>query len=237
MLLTIVGCWFTSDRTRLLVNFLPRWIIIVLMLLLYARLHFVLHRAHNNFMSFDEEDPYGSGSHGNTLTSATPRVQSVNLVKMSDNASDQDRILPPTPPKPRPRRARGSSDLKRLSYQMMMYPLVYGIIWALPTSIRIYQAVSNNSAGFAISTVDKVRINNRQTLLPQPVNKYIVMHRHPGLLRCHRLRLQRKDVARLEGALPRQKVKLNDRLQPSSHVLSPAYSNHVTFSLLALSHV
>lgn len=130
------------------------------MLLMYARLHFVLHRAHNNFMSFDEEDPYGSGSHGgNTLSSATPRVQSVNLVKLSDNSSDQDRILPPTPPpKPRTRRARGSSDLKRLSYQMMMYPLVYGIVWALPTGIRIYQAVTGKSAGFTISTIDKVRI-------------------------------------------------------------------------------
>lgn len=148
-------CWFTSDRTRLLVNFLPRWIIIVGMLLLYARLHFVLHRAHNNFMSFDEEDGYGSGTRG-TMTSATPRVQSVNLVKLSDGASDQDRILPPSPPpKPKSRRTRGSSDLKRLSYQMMLYPLVYGLVWALPTIIRIYQAVSGTSAGFTIATIDK----------------------------------------------------------------------------------
>ncbi len=40
---------------------------------------------------------------------------------------------------------------------MMLYPLVYMLIWALPTAIRIYQAVSGHSASFPIATVDKVR--------------------------------------------------------------------------------
>lgn len=40
---------------------------------------------------------------------------------------------------------------------MMLYPLVYMLIWALPTSIRIYQAVSGHSAPFTVATVDKVR--------------------------------------------------------------------------------
>lgn len=39
---------------------------------------------------------------------------------------------------------------------MMLYPLVYMLIWALPTAIRIYQAVSGHSASFPIATVDKV---------------------------------------------------------------------------------
>lgn len=38
---------------------------------------------------------------------------------------------------------------------MMLYPLVYMLIWALPTSIRIYQSVSGHSAPFAVATVDK----------------------------------------------------------------------------------
>ncbi len=38
----------------------------------------------------------------------------------------------------------------------MTYPLVYLLIWAIPTSIRIYQAVTSNPAPFGIATVDKV---------------------------------------------------------------------------------
>ena len=39
---------------------------------------------------------------------------------------------------------------------MMTYPLVYMLIWTIPTTIRIYQATTGNSAPFAIGTVDKV---------------------------------------------------------------------------------
>lgn len=39
---------------------------------------------------------------------------------------------------------------------MMLYPLVYMLVWALPTCIRIYQAVSGKSAPFGIATADKV---------------------------------------------------------------------------------
>lgn len=41
---------------------------------------------------------------------------------------------------------------------MMLYPLVYMLIWALPTSIRIYQAVSGRPAAFPIATADKACI-------------------------------------------------------------------------------
>ena len=46
----------------------------------------------------------------------------------------------------------------KLSYQMMLYPLVYMLIWALPTSIRIYQAVSGKPAAFQVATADKACI-------------------------------------------------------------------------------
>lgn len=39
---------------------------------------------------------------------------------------------------------------------MLTYPLVYFLIWAIPTSIRIYQAVTSDPAPFGIATVDKV---------------------------------------------------------------------------------
>lgn len=41
---------------------------------------------------------------------------------------------------------------------MMTYPLVYMLIWTIPTTIRIYQATTGNSAPFAIGTVDKACI-------------------------------------------------------------------------------
>jgi hypothetical protein len=48
------GCWFTSDEVRLLVNFVPRWIIIAIMLAMYIRLYLVLYRAHSPFSSSHE---------------------------------------------------------------------------------------------------------------------------------------------------------------------------------------
>jgi hypothetical protein len=39
---------------------------------------------------------------------------------------------------------------------MMTYPLVYMLIWTVPTTIRIYQATTGRSAPFAVGTVDKV---------------------------------------------------------------------------------
>lgn len=48
---------------------------------------------------------------------------------------------------------------------MMTYPLAYLLIWSIPTSIRIYQAVTGNPAPFGIATVDKVE---NVILLPFP---------------------------------------------------------------------
>jgi len=53
-------CWFTSDTVRLLVNFIPRWLIIISILGLYLRLYFIIHKAHTRFMSFDEDGTGGS---------------------------------------------------------------------------------------------------------------------------------------------------------------------------------
>ncbi|OAA58719.1 Glucose receptor Git3 [Cordyceps fumosorosea ARSEF 2679] len=160
-------CWFTSDKTRLLVNFLPRWVIIVLMLLLYLRLHFIIHRAHDNFVSFNDDEEYGvgSGSHSGpysvSKSGGSWSLQPVHMSELSEGSSQERIVAPPAPPaeapRPKTRRSRGAADLRRLSYQMMLYPLVYMLIWALPTAIRIYQAVSGHSAPFSVATVDKVR--------------------------------------------------------------------------------
>lgn len=41
---------------------------------------------------------------------------------------------------------------------MLAYPLVYMLIWIIPTAIRIYQATTGKSAPFPIATVDKACI-------------------------------------------------------------------------------
>lgn len=89
----------------------------------------------------------------------------------------------------------------QISYQMMTYPLVYLLIWAIPTSIRIYQAVTGNPAPFGIATVDKVRTS--MLLFMKTLSLHIVfssqsdlspnraligMHCHPRPRRCHRIR-------------------------------------------------
>lgn len=40
----------------------------------------------------------------------------------------------------------------------MTYPLLYVLIWILPTVIRVYQATSGDRAPFALGTIDKVRL-------------------------------------------------------------------------------
>ncbi|BCS01797.1 uncharacterized protein AKAW2_60061A [Aspergillus luchuensis] len=47
-------CWFTSDRVRLFVNFIPRWTIILVILCIYTRLCVFLYRSHKA-LSSDQE--------------------------------------------------------------------------------------------------------------------------------------------------------------------------------------
>lgn len=48
-----------------------------------------------------------------------------------------------------------SPVLKKLAYQMMAYPLMYMLIWTIPTAVRIYQSVTGKPTSFGIATVDK----------------------------------------------------------------------------------
>jgi hypothetical protein len=41
---------------------------------------------------------------------------------------------------------------------MLIYPIAYAIVWTLPTSIRIYQTVSDHRAPWQLQTVDKACI-------------------------------------------------------------------------------
>jgi hypothetical protein len=48
---------------------------------------------------------------------------------------------------------------------MLMYPVVYMIVWTLPTAIRIYQTITHTPSPFALQTLDKVsRIQTASSL-------------------------------------------------------------------------
>jgi hypothetical protein len=179
-------CWFTSDRVRLLVNFLPRWLIIIIILGLYLRLYFIIHKAHSRFMSFDEDatgsmQMSGSRNRNNardirvevniSMTSSkngsmgkTSDVQSDDCERAVEVAPTHARIPRASPHLKRVRSLtiyfpiRCILTPKQISYQMMTYPLVYMLIWTIPTVIRIYQATTGNAAPFGIGTVDKACI-------------------------------------------------------------------------------
>ncbi|KAH6709241.1 G protein-coupled glucose receptor regulating Gpa2-domain-containing protein [Leptodontidium sp. MPI-SDFR-AT-0119] len=173
-------CWFTSDRVRLLVNFLPRWLIIIVILALYIRLYFIIRKAHSRFMSFDDEGDDAIGSLQQTESDSS-RLRSGNgsgslptqdhemsssmgssISKSAEGDCERGVRSPPmtttTTTHTRIGIGRASPVLKRISYQMMTYPLVYMLIWTIPTTIRVYQATTNDSAPFAIGTIDKACI-------------------------------------------------------------------------------
>jgi hypothetical protein len=90
------------------------------------------------------------------------------------------------------------TDWEQISYQMMTYPLVYMLIWTIPTTIRIYQATTGKSAPFAIGTVDKVGCVPSSCLIQLTE---IVLHRYPRLCRRPGLWLQRKYVVAVAWSL------------------------------------
>ncbi|KAM7192597.1 hypothetical protein V8F20_008806 [Naviculisporaceae sp. PSN 640] len=127
-------CWFTSDQVRLLVNFVPRWAIIAIMFLMYARLYFILWRAHRRLVSLDtsQSGNPSSGSDSRQLDSNGPNGPAVS--------------------------ARHTRKLKRLARLMLLYPLAYAIVWSLPTCIRIYQTITGHPAPWQLQTIDKACI-------------------------------------------------------------------------------
>ncbi|KAH6891516.1 hypothetical protein B0T10DRAFT_402115 [Thelonectria olida] len=137
-------CWFTSDRVRLFVNFVPRWIIILAILAMYLRLCFILHLAHKSLMSFGHS------------SSNPPGTRDVHGTEHSDHqlrdlsyAGEYNAGPGRHPPEINGKR------LKKIAQLMLMYPLAYMLIWTLPTTVRIYQTTKGVRAPFALQTIDK----------------------------------------------------------------------------------
>ncbi|KAL2815862.1 G protein-coupled glucose receptor regulating Gpa2-domain-containing protein [Aspergillus cavernicola] len=127
-------CWFTSDRTRLLVNFTPRWIIILIILALYTRLCIFLYRSHQSISS-DYETSAGA--------LPTELQQWQVLDGQAEISSDHCHSVYP-----------GSSPLKNISRRMMIYPTVYALIWVVPTAVRIYHGATGRHVPLALRIVD-----------------------------------------------------------------------------------
>ncbi|KXH44239.1 hypothetical protein CNYM01_07296 [Colletotrichum nymphaeae SA-01] len=121
-------CWFKSDKTRLLANFVPRWIIITIMFALYAYLALVLFRAQNRLSSMQESPGH---------------LESGYSTQDGSSAASTHEGL------------EGRSMIARL---LLLYPLAYAIVWTIPTAIRIYQASTNTPAPFPLQNVDQACI-------------------------------------------------------------------------------
>ncbi|PWY63636.1 hypothetical protein BO83DRAFT_403013 [Aspergillus eucalypticola CBS 122712] len=122
-------CWFTSDRVRLFVNFIPRWTIILVILCGYTRLYLFLYRSHKA-LSSDQE-----------VALRTPHPQQWQLLDIGDGPTHT---------------SHSSIPLKKVSLQMMVYPTVYALIWIIPTSVRIYQGMMGKRAPLALEILEKV---------------------------------------------------------------------------------
>lgn len=131
-------CWFTSDRIRLQVNFIPRWIIILSILALYTRLYFLIHKAHSRFMFFDEESSRSNqlstpSSHGMRDVGGPPVIELPDLSSKASATDDEREISADSNSNPSSgptylRMGRPSPRLKKISYQMMTYPIIYMVI-------------------------------------------------------------------------------------------------------------
>ncbi|KAG4255703.1 hypothetical protein FPRO03_04651 [Fusarium proliferatum] len=128
-------CWFTSDKVRLLANFVPRWVIIITILSMYARLYFILRKSHKSFISLGNSNSTSEPSRERTVTRSNHDVWRYH-------ESD----------------AAGRRRLQRIARLMIMYPVVYMLVWTLPTAIRVYQTIKHTPAPFALQTIDKACI-------------------------------------------------------------------------------
>lgn len=84
------GCWFTSDTTRLLVNFIQRWIIIVSILAIYVRLYFIIYKAHRGTVSGVEAEEETSAVLNMMPAGSSKRA--VSTIKLRNDAKALKRV-------------------------------------------------------------------------------------------------------------------------------------------------
>lgn len=126
------------------------------MLGLYIRLYRIIHRVHEQFISFHDES---SSPRSPGILSGNGRVRPSKSMRMTSNGGTIEMEPHGTGAVTNGQTHVGRPGivLRSLAKQMMYYPLAYMLIWTIPTSIRIYQSVTGVPAPFGIATVDKVR--------------------------------------------------------------------------------
>ncbi|PWY90316.1 hypothetical protein BO94DRAFT_584329 [Aspergillus sclerotioniger CBS 115572] len=126
-------CWFTSDRVRLLANFITRWAIIFVIMCIYTRLGLFLYRSHKAI----------SSDHEVTLETLPTDPHHWQLLDIGHSSI---------------RLHRSPQSLKKVSFRMMIYPTVYAIIWVIPTVVRIHQGTTGMRAPLALDILEKICI-------------------------------------------------------------------------------
>lgn len=81
------GCWFTSDPVRLYVNFIPRWLIVAIILGLYLRLYFIIQRVHKQF-AIVESETRSSLHMSSQQNSSTRNTVSVSMATSASQSSE-----------------------------------------------------------------------------------------------------------------------------------------------------
>ncbi|KAL8371061.1 hypothetical protein RB595_001082 [Gaeumannomyces hyphopodioides] len=122
-------CWFADDKTRLFVNFIPRWTIILVILGLYLRIYLVLSRSAR--LAERRPDNRSSGS------DPGPARHSFHSFFRGHGQC-----------------AGGNAKLKKTARKMIQYPVVYALVWVVPTATRIYHAATGQRVPLALHTVD-----------------------------------------------------------------------------------
>jgi hypothetical protein len=161
---------------------MARWIIIAICLVIYGRLFFVVHNARRTTGRLPDSHVLDStaGSPSALYTSTPePRYSRVNITPAEKGWLDDADL-----------RLSGLT-WKYIAYQMMSYPLVYILIWTIPTTIRIYQTVTNKPAPAAVLTIFKVSVPYHLVIVPFLTDTQ-GLHDHPGIVRCYCIRIQRK---------------------------------------------
>ncbi|KAL5940621.1 hypothetical protein ACKVV1_008288 [Pyricularia oryzae] len=133
-------CWIHQESVRLWYNFVPRWTIIVAMLVMYARISVVLRKAQRGFgTAVSKKTTAGRPSSGE------PKPDGINAFEPLSLAEEGGRCSV----------TENSNRLRKLARHMAMYPIIYIILWILPTIVVLYHVSTNTAAPFPLQTVDK----------------------------------------------------------------------------------
>ncbi|KAF3203201.1 hypothetical protein TWF679_010511 [Orbilia oligospora] len=138
-------CWLTSDLMRLLINFIPRWLIVIAIALIYIRLYMIVRKARKWDIEGVSPDPGDDMADTSVILVAREEGSRARTVNVNSSRSLSLGMRQPL----------NAAQLKRIAKKMMVYPVAYAIIWACPTAIRIYQGTTGSRAPLWITIVDK----------------------------------------------------------------------------------